>query len=199
MEDRNASCIPESWDTTETSTISTSARNRNLKIVKTSLSLPSYDVDEIGNIWRKDGRRFSIAVDGFGYKSIRETIHGKRVRKMVHSLVAEKYIPNPENKSQVNHKDFDPSNNCVDNLEWVTPKENSAHSMIRGRKFKKLDYATVKMIREMLEDEIPQYTIASYVGINQSCVSDINTGVAWSWTKETINGDSSVSHCVCAK
>lgn len=54
--------------------------------------------------------------------------NGKRKNLSVHRLVAETFIPNPENKPVVNHKDNNPFNNHVDNLEWVTSSENTLHS-----------------------------------------------------------------------
>lgn len=62
-----------------------------------------------------------------GYKRVQFTVDGKRHTTGVHRLVAIAFIPNPENKSDVNHIDGNKSNNHVSNLEWCTHKENMAH------------------------------------------------------------------------
>lgn len=56
----------------------------------------------------------------------------KRTVKMIHRLVAEAFIPNPEGKPQINHKDGNRDNNCVTNLEWCTCSENSLHAYRTG-------------------------------------------------------------------
>ena len=60
-----------------------------------------------------------------GYLQVILCKEGKRRSYLVHRLVAETFIDNPEDKSQVNHKDEDKTNNKVENLEWMTARENT--------------------------------------------------------------------------
>lgn len=68
------------------------------------------------------------STDKGGYKVVTLTLRRKRNNFTVHRLVGKTFIPNPENKPEINHKDGDPGNNKLSNLEWVTSQENSQHS-----------------------------------------------------------------------
>ena len=67
--------------------------------------------------------------DQHGYLTFKMS---KRGSFYVHRLVAEAFIPNPENKPCVNHKDGKKQNNRVDNLKWVTKSENTQHAWDTG-------------------------------------------------------------------
>ena len=61
------------------------------------------------------------------YYKISLSKKGKVVQKLVHRIVAKAFIKNPKNKPEVNHKNKNTYDNTVDNLEWVTSKENDMH------------------------------------------------------------------------
>lgn len=66
---------------------------------------------------------------GSRYKSVSLWRNNKGYNRLVHRLVAEAFIPNPDNLPEVNHKDLDITNNCVSNLEWVTASANHNHGV----------------------------------------------------------------------
>lgn len=68
-----------------------------------------------------------------GYKEVSLAYRDTRKSKLVHRLVAEAFIPNPENKPCIDHLDFDKSNNCVENLKWVSYEENNKSRYDAGR------------------------------------------------------------------
>ena len=67
-----------------------------------------------------------------GYKRVKLTQNGKRKSFLIHRLVALAYIPNTYNKPIVNHINSNRTDNRVENLEWVTHKENSQHASRNG-------------------------------------------------------------------
>ena len=86
----------------------------------------NYEVSSFGNIRNKNTGRILKQGKKGGYCSVGLSGYKSRT-KIVHQLVAKAFIPNPENKPQVNHKDKNGLNNNIGNLEWVNNKENSIH------------------------------------------------------------------------
>lgn len=104
----------------------------------------------------------------------------------VHRLVAEKYLPNPENKPQVNHKDMNRSNNCVENLEWVDNGENVKHGYLNNKnrslvtcgnsRKSKITKDDVIWIMENLGN-ISERQMARELGISPRVIYNIKNGI----------------------
>ena len=89
-----------------------------------------YEVSNLGSVRNiKTGYvlKGRLSKSGYLQVSIRNDFTGKQENQYIHRLVASHWINNPESKREVNHKDGNKLNNCVDNLEWVTPSENQIH------------------------------------------------------------------------
>jgi len=92
-------------------------------------TMNDYDVLPDGRVLNKRWNRFlKPQQNNKGYERVQ--LCGKFY--FVHRLVAEKYIPNPENLPQVNHKDGNKTNNDVSNLEWVSNQKNRDHAILNG-------------------------------------------------------------------
>jgi hypothetical protein len=95
-----------------------------------------YEVSDQGRVRNAAGRLLKPNKMIHGYCGVHLYSGGKQTRavKTIHQLVARTFIPNPRNCREVNHKNFNRSDNCAVNLEWVTRKENVAHAIAAGRR-----------------------------------------------------------------
>lgn len=112
---------------------------------------------------------------------------GTRLTGIVHRLVAQAFIPNPENKPQINHIDCQRSNNHVSNLEWCTPKENTAHMVKLGNnrvgeqvKWSKLKEEQIIEIRNLYKSSDTSFRkLAKMYGVDQSTINSIVNRETW--------------------
>lgn len=145
------------------------------------MTLEDYEITKNGEVINlKTGRILKPQPNNKGY--LRVQLCGKRY--FVHRLVAEKYIPNPNNLEQVNHKDGNKNNNAVENLEWVSNQTNRTHAVenglhLSGEKcpWSKLDWEKVNYIRE--NPQIPIKELAGKFNVSDTTIRDAKNFKTW--------------------
>lgn len=117
-----------------------------------------------------------------GYSFIKLSRDGKQTLQYVHRLVAAAFLDESSNPlaNEVNHKDGNKANNAVENLEWVTRRENVHHATVNGLMGSaKLTASNVIDIRKAANDGVLQADIAARYGVCFSAISKIVTGKNW--------------------
>ena len=163
---------------------------------------PDYLISNKGNLKSvKTLKDVKLFTKDDGYVSYTLRLDNKGYYKYIHRLVAEAFVPNPNNKGQVNHKNGIKGDNRAENLEWVTPAENIRHAIDTGLlKYKKkekeiknskyslgeevngskLTPEEVIEIRVLWElREFKQVELAEKFGVDNSTINDIIRRKRW--------------------
>lgn len=98
---------------------------------------------------------------------------------LVHRLVAQAFIPNPNNLSDATHIDHNPLNNAVSNLEWLSHRQNIRDSVHAGRWRKKLSEDQVRTIQRRIASGEAQVAIARDLGLAYGTINSIAAGRSW--------------------
>ena len=150
------------------------------------LGFEGYTIREDGVVVGRQNRPLKPFKDRDGYQVVTLLKEGKTSKRFVHRLVAQAFIPNPENKPTVNHKNGNKADNRVGNLEWATQSENNTHAYrtdlstpkrMNGAKNgrAKLSEKQVSEIREQLENSNKSSveSLAETYGVSKRIIANI--------------------------
>lgn len=165
-----------------------------METFKTVIGWCNYEVSNIGTVRNK--LRPNVVrkpiINNWGYVQLNLCKNSKYKCKLVHRLVGEAFIPNPENKPEINHKNGVKTDNRVENLEWVTVSENRQHAYDTGLEVtprgkyspssKLLEEQVIEIKRLINSGMYKQKEIGNMFGIDQSHVSRLKTGSRKYWS-----------------
>jgi len=161
-----------------------------------------YEVSNFSNIRRKNGsshlKQINLkgSLDKDGYINVNLKIKQRTNSKRLHRLIAEAFIPNYENKPQINHINGIKGDNRLENLEWCTLSENRQHAYKTGlqnglsrrgtkNNFAKLIDADIIVIREKYNKKqgITMKVLSKEFNVSEGCIQRILSEKSWSWLK----------------
>ena len=143
-----------------------------------------YAITSCGKVWSYRSQKFLQSSLVCGYLSVCLCKGGEQKRVYIHRLVAEAYIPNPNNLPQVNHKDEIKIHNYINNLEWVTEKENCNYGTRteRGSDKRKKPIYCVEL--DKIYDSLKQASeelLLNQGNISKACRGKIKTCGGYHW------------------
>lgn len=153
-----------------------------------------YSISSFGRVQNsKSGKYLKPRLRPDGYLDVKLLVNGKQYQRLVHRLVAEYFIPNPDKLPQVNHIDEDKTNNKVWNLEWVTRSENINHSKHKYEsEVQQLDPETGEVIKtfKSTKEAGRELGLDNGGGISLVCRGEGKTykGYGWRYTNPTEKG-----------
>lgn len=138
---------------------------------------------------KRTGALLKIILGRGGYHQVTLRKDGKQNNYLVHRLIATTFIPNPDNKPTVNHKNSVRTDNSLQNLEWATYSENNKHAYLNGRNPSrfgedhpgaKLTEDEVRQIRRLyMPRKITMKTLAGTFGVTPSVIHAIIERRTW--------------------
>lgn len=148
----------------------------------------TYQISNYGNVKnKKTGLLLKPSYNKKGYMYVYLSYsHTGRVKWYIHRLVGFHFIPNPNNKPQINHIDGNPQNNKVENLEWCTNKENQRHAILnnlhyQGERHKdsKFKESNIGLLPELVKIGFTVAQLNSLTGVANINIEKIIYGKTW--------------------
>jgi len=156
-----------------------------------------YAITKTGKLWafpkttthnhKNPGHWINWRLDGCGYPFTSLTKDGVIKQPKLHRLLAEQFIPNPENLPQINHKNGIKTDFSLDNLEWCTASDNIKHAFKTGLKHQngeanhraKLSEKDIESIKVMSKEGTKQFKIAEKFNVSRSAICNILKNKRW--------------------
>lgn len=127
-----------------------------------------YEVNNFGKVRNNKGEIKKQGIkrtNGTCYKTVKLWKNGQYHTKYIHRLIAEAFIPNPDNLPFINHKDEDGTNNSIDNLEWCTREYNVNYGTAKERRAKKIRGRESEKRKAVLQYDLNGNFVAYYPAI----------------------------------